>query len=160
MNEAVRTEIESLREQAVNVLRLRYRELFGEDTESTSHPHLLRRIAWRLQAAEEGDLTERARQRAAELIADVDLRLNARRKLWRQADARIATTDRDRRLPEAGSIVKREYQGRVICATVLESGFEYEGRRFESLSAIACQVSGTRWNGFDFFRLNQGPKND
>ena len=78
MNEAVRTEIESLREQAVNVLRLRYRELFGEDTESTSHPHLLRRIAWRLQAAEEGDLTERARQRAAELIADVDLRLNAR----------------------------------------------------------------------------------
>lgn len=155
MNEAVKIEIEKLKEQKVNVLRERYRELFGEDTESTSHPHLLRRIAWRLQAAGEGDLTERARQRAAELIADVDLRLNSRRKLWRQAEAPTSATQRDSRLPKPGTIIKREYQGRAICAKVLESGFEYDGRRFDSLSAIACEVSGTRWNGFEFFRLKE-----
>lgn len=131
-----------------------------EKTESTSHPHLLRRIAWKLQAGVEGDLTERARQRAAELMADGDLRLNTRRKLRQPANSRTASTDRDGRLPKVGSLVEREFQGRLISAKVLEAKFEYEGRTYESLSAIAYEVSGTRWNGFDFFRLNKAGKHD
>ena len=153
MNEAIRAEIERLRGQKAKVLQVRYRELFGEDTESSSPTHLLRRIAWRLQAAAEGDLTERARQRAAELIADADLRLNTRRKLPLQSGIR-SEGHRDPRLPAVGTIVERTFQGRVISARVLETGFEYEGRKFDSLSAVACEVTGMRWNGFDFFRLN------
>ena len=147
MNEAIRAEIEKLRGQKPKVLQMRYRELFGEDTESTNPTHLLRRIAWRLQAAAEGDLTERARQRAAELIADADLRLNTRRKAPLQSGIRSGG-GRDPRLPEVGTIVKRMFQGRVISARVLEAGFEYEGRKFDSLSAVACEVTGMRWNGF------------
>ena len=79
MNEAIRSEIERLRTLKIPALQLRYREVFGEDTEVANHAHLLRRIGWKLQAISEGDLTDRARSRAAELIADADLRLNSRR---------------------------------------------------------------------------------
>ena len=160
MNEAVKAEIEKLRELEVNDLIVRYQEVFGEDTESTSHPHLLRRIAWKLQARVEGDLTERARQRAAELIADADLRLNTRRKPGHRADPPLSGLNRDGRLPKAGTVIERDFQGRLISAKVLEAGFEHEGRKYDSLSAIAYTVSGTRWNGFDFFRLNKEPKDE
>src|SRR3954470_11763897 len=99
MNEAVRVKVENLRGQKVNVLRAHYRELFGEESESSSATHLLRRIAWRLQAAAQGDLTDRARQRAAELIADADLRLNTRRKVSPLSVARASTGWHDRRVP-------------------------------------------------------------
>lgn len=160
MNDAVKTEIEVLRKVTVKVLKTRYRELFGEDSASSNHAHLFRRIAWRLQAAAEGDLTERARQRAAELAADVDLRLRAPRKFWGELGTGGSVSHRDHRLPSIGTLVTREYQGRSISAKVLETGFEYDGRRYESLSSIAYEVTGTRWNGFDFFRLRKELKND
>src|SRR6266513_881005 len=54
--------------------RARCAELFGEATAGKNRTWLLRRVAWRLQALAEGDLSERARQRAAELASDADLR--------------------------------------------------------------------------------------
>src|SRR4051812_16002529 len=67
MDEALAMEIESLRKLKTKALQARYRELFGEESRSSNRAHLFRRIAWRLQARAEGDLSERARQRAAEL---------------------------------------------------------------------------------------------
>ena len=49
--------------------------------------------------------------------------------------------------PIAGTRLIREWQGVEHCATVLDDGFEYQGRRYKSLSAIARAVTGTRWNG-------------
>ncbi len=43
-------------------------------------------------------------------------------------------------------------------AHVLEDGFEYNGKSYGSLSAIAHRVTGTRWNGYVFFGLRQEPK--
>src|SRR5712692_1851824 len=88
MNREVHQEIEALRKQKTKVLKARYRELFGEESRSSNHAHLFRRIAWRLQALAEGDLSQRARDRAADLAADVDLRLRPPRRFWRAlADA-------------------------------------------------------------------------
>jgi Protein of unknown function (DUF2924) len=61
MDEAVRQEIEGLRKLKTKALKLRYRQGFGEDSPSSNAQHLLRRIAWRLQAQTEGDLMERRR---------------------------------------------------------------------------------------------------
>ena len=69
-------ELATLRRLAVNELRARYAELFGEETSANNRDWLVKRIAWRLQALAEGDLSERARQRAAELANDADLRLS------------------------------------------------------------------------------------
>jgi hypothetical protein len=157
MRAAVLKDIEQLRRLSVGGLRARYREVFGEDSRSNHKDYLFRRIAWRLQAEAEGDLSERARRRALEIANDADLRIRAPRR----ADSASATERtavgiidgaRDGRLPAPGTLLTREFQGQTYVAKVLADGFEYEGRRYRSLSAIATEIAGTRWNGFVFFR--------
>jgi hypothetical protein len=151
MNEEVQREIEALRTQKTKALKARYRDLFGEESRSSNHAHLYRRIAWRLRALSDGDLSQRARDRAAELADDVDLRLRAPRKFWREVEqarteARLGAR-RDPRVPAAGTTLERAYQGKTVVVRVLEEGFEYDGKRHESLSSIASSVTGTRWKG-------------
>ena len=89
MNDVVRIEIESLRKLKTGELRTRYRDVFGEASASFNREHLFRRIAWRLQAEAEGDLSERARQRASELANDSDVRLRAPESFWRDMAAMV-----------------------------------------------------------------------
>jgi hypothetical protein len=162
MNDQVHKEIEALRTQKTKALKVRYRELFGEEARSSNHAHLFRRIAWRLQALAEGDLTQRAQDRAAVLAVDVDLRLRPSRQFWKE----LASADkqskarRDPRLPAVGSILQRQHQGQTICVKVLKEGFEHDGKQYESLSSIASSVTGTRWNGFSFFGLKKEVQRD
>ena len=160
MNDQLRREIEQLRREKTKALKVRYRELFGEETNSSNHAHLFRRIAWRLQALAEGDLTQRARERAIALAVDADLRLRAPRQFWRELDQKAKQTDRDQRLPAVGTTLSRQYQGRTIAVKILDDGFEFEGKTYDSLSSIASAVTGTRWNGFAFFGLNKKVKRD
>lgn len=55
-------------------------------------------------------------------------------------------------------MITRTYKGAVLRVTVLDEGFEYAGRVYRSLSAIAVEVTGTRWNGFTFFGLAKAKK--
>ena len=68
MNQTVILAIEELGELNVAALRTKYRQVLGEESKSFNKQFLLRRIAWRLQANAEGDLSERARHRAAAII--------------------------------------------------------------------------------------------
>jgi hypothetical protein len=157
MDEALAMEIERMRKLKTKALQARYRELFGEESRSSNRTHLFRRIAWRLQAKAQGDLSERARKRAAELADDADLRLRAPRRFWR-ADGSVGlepSPARDPRLPPAGTVLKRVYRESTIEVTVLGTGFEYQGKSYPSLSLIAQRVTGTRWNGFHFFGLRK-----
>jgi hypothetical protein len=74
MNSAVLVEVEGLRRASMTALREKYQEVFQEATRCRNREHLFRRIAWRLQALAEGDLSERARGRAHEIAQDADLR--------------------------------------------------------------------------------------
>jgi hypothetical protein len=56
-------------------------------------------------------------------------------------------------LPGQGTLLTRRLGDRQIVVKVLSDGFEYESRRYRSLSAIAREVTGTRWNGLLFFGL-------
>ncbi|MGE0759247.1 MAG: DUF2924 domain-containing protein [Pirellulaceae bacterium] len=69
-------EVAALQRMTVRELRTSYAEVFGETTRAGNKPWLVKRIAWRLQSQAEGDLSERARQRAAELANDADVRLS------------------------------------------------------------------------------------
>jgi hypothetical protein len=156
---AVLMEIEKLRRMGLPAMRARYREVFGEETRCQHREHLFRRIAWRLQALSEGDLTERARERAAELARDADLRLIAPRGFFMVEGAPVRTThgagDRptDCRLPLPGTLLSRKWKGRTILVEVLADGFRFEDRVYSSLSAVAVAITGTRWNGLAFFGL-------
>ena len=62
----IEKQIAALRDMTLADLRETYHEVFGEETRSRHKDFLRKRIAWRLQANEEGDLSERAKRRAAE----------------------------------------------------------------------------------------------
>ena len=163
---AVLMEIESLRRAAMADLRTKYLEVFQEETRCRQREHLFRRIAWRLQALAEGDLSERARGRANEIAQDSDLRINAPRDFFAVGGERIQTTvdlnrrEQDRRLPLPGTLLTREWKGRTIVVEVTAKGFRYENRQYSSLSAIAVAITGTRWNGVAFFGLTRPARKD
>jgi len=159
-------EVKSLNRMGVAGLREKYVEIFGEETKSGNKDFLVKRIAWRIQALKEGDLSERARKRAEELANDADVRIRAPRNMFREGDAsqagrtsmRSFSPSDNQRLPIPGTVITREYRGETVKVTVLEQGFEYEDKVYRSLSAVANAVTGSHWNGFDFFGLNEKRK--
>jgi hypothetical protein len=56
-------------------------------------------------------------------------------------------------MPITGTRLLREWQGVEHVVTVTSDGFEWKGRPYKSLSAIARAITGTRWNGWVFFGL-------
>ena len=151
-------EIAAFEWMSVAELRARYAETFGERPRSGHRQWLVRRIAWRVQALASGDLSERARMRAQELANDADLRLTPPRTdnhtIMSEATRPSAPIDTaDSRLPMPGTLITRQYKGRTLVVEVLADGFEYDGKRFPSLSAVAKAASGAHWNGFHFFGL-------
>ena len=154
-------EIATLRRMTAAQLRDKYHEVFGEVTRSGNKDFLFKRISWRMQSLAEGGLSERARQRAAELARDADIRMTMPRPPQAPLDAVERTTTAPaakpgRRLPMPGAILVREYRGRLIQVTVLPKGFEWEGQVYRSLSAVAKAVTGSHWNGYLFFNLTNG----
>ena len=148
-NSAVVQQIEQLRRATVGQLRARYTELFGEPSRSNHKQFLFRRLAWRLQALSEGELSERARQQAQTLVQDADLRLTAPRDQTSRArpvlEPTVASRLRrgaDPRRPPPGTVLSRSFKGQRILVQVLEDGFQYQDRYYRSLSAIARQATG------------------
>jgi len=152
-------EMAALKRMTVGELRIRYAEVFGESTTSRHKQFLIRRILWRLQANEEGGLSERARRRAKELAADSDVRLTApKAKTASSAEPVKASPiqiSQGDRLPMPGAVITRRYKGETFEVRVLPKGFEYEGEVYKSLSAVARKVTGTHWNGYHFFKLGR-----
>ncbi len=151
----VKREVAALERLTTPELRERYAAVFGEATVTGNKPWLVKRIIWRLQANAEGDLSERAKARAAELACDADLRVIPPREKLDPVRTRTvtATLAQDRRLPPPGSILTRKYKGRMMQVQVLSSGFEFEGEIYGSLSAVAKAITGSHCNGFLFFKL-------
>ena len=150
--------VKALNRMTVTQLRVRYAEVFGEAARSFNKQHLVKRIAWRLQAMHEGDLSERARRRARELANDADLRIRPpAMSAEAGADGGTATSafrvEADDRLPMAGTVLTRTYKGQTLQVRVLERGFEFDGEFYRSLSAVARKVTGAHWNGYHFFQV-------
>ena len=150
-------ELATLGRLAVTDLRVRYAALFGEQTRAGNKVWLVKRIAWRLQALAEGDLSQRARQRALELAHDADLRLSPPRPktpAFIGANRPVKLPLRPKhRLPLPGTMLHRPYKGQVVQVKVLERGFALDGTVYQSLSAVAKAVTGSHCNGYLFFRL-------
>ena len=157
-------EIDALHRMTTSELAEQYEELHGQPTRTRHRAYLIRKNAWRMQARAEGGLTERARKRAAELADDAEVRVMAPKTLICPPQSQTETTHtrllpngehNDPRLPPPGSTIVREYKGRKIHVVVLNDGqgFEYDGERYRTLSAVAKKVTGSHINGFRFFRL-------
>jgi hypothetical protein len=160
----IKEEIEALRSLTTLQLKVKYSEVFGEQSRSNHKQFLFRRIAWRIQANAWGGLSERARQRALEIADDADLRIRAPKNFLREpldegrtVEARLRPS-LDPRLPLPGTPLIRRYQGKDIIVHVrADGGFECSGRIYTSLSRAVTEATGTRWNGFAFYGLGHRP---
>ncbi|GJE59654.1 hypothetical protein MPOCJGCO_1752 [Methylobacterium trifolii] len=123
-------------------LRRRWRSCFGRPAPEGLSPALLyRALAYRFQAEALGDLDRSTVQTMARLAADLD-------------GAAVPP------LPELaaikpGTLLVREWEGVLHIVTVLEAGFAWQGRHYDSLSALARSITGTAWNGPRFFGLRK-----
>jgi len=156
MKERILQQIEALKDASIEKLQTKHVELFGgQEATSDNKVYLIRRIVYKLQELEYGGLSEKAKNRLTELIAIYDPINNKdmRPEMTMETDARKKSIGRDRRLPIPGSVIVKEYRGKHIEAKVLENGFEYNGKIYKTLTAIAEEVTGAHWNGYLFFNL-------
>ncbi len=160
--DAIQTELAALPHMPVKALRFRYQELFGRPANTTNRYFLLHKIAWRIQAVEFGDISEQARQRAFEIGSQCTLKGEILFASPHPQKAKQANRKReDKRLPPRTTVLTQLYRNREFTVTVLKDGFEYQGQRYRSLSAIARVITGTQWNGLVFFGLaKRGEKVD
>ncbi len=148
-------ELETLGGMTIAELQRRYRDVWGEETRSHSKPHLVKRIAWRLQADDEGfsGHPEAVMARARELADFAFLRTRPPSDAGAGTSPRVRKRlrSRDLNLPPAGTVLRREYRGRVLECRVLEHGFEFDGEVYRSLSGAARAATGVNWNGKVFW---------
>jgi hypothetical protein len=122
-------------------LKQRWRELFGSEPPAFNRRFLQDRLTFRLQELVSGGLRPQTIARLEALGERVDG--------GNRVVRRIRADDR----PLAGTQLVREHRGIEHVVTVLRDGFVYRGRTFRSLSAVAREITGTRWNGWTFFGL-------
>jgi hypothetical protein len=163
MKKPLRDQINELATMGVRELQQQHRDLFGEEPESAHRQFLFHRIAWRLQVKREGGLPESALAIARAIAKDAPLRnrvvSNAGRRRagfpMEESATCTITPGHDSRLPMPGGLIVKQFKDQTIVVKVLDDGFEYGDRRYGSLSAIAKEITGTKWNGFAFFGLGK-----
>jgi hypothetical protein len=127
------TELAELETLDLHQLREKWRERFGAPPKFRSTEMLRLLLAWRIQAVALGGLdreTREALRRTGPVVAEgQDLGI--------------------------GATLRRTWNGEHHVVTVVDGGFEWSGRTFKSLSAVATSIAGTKWNGPRFFGLRQ-----
>jgi hypothetical protein len=122
-------------------LKQQWRELFSTEPPPFNRRYLESRLAYRIQELVYGGLKPETVKRLEALGEQFDGGKITRRRI------------RTNMKPIAGTRLIREWQGTEQIVTVRQDGFEWQGRPYQSLSAIARAITGTRWNGWVFFGL-------
>lgn len=155
-------EIDLLGDLTVSELQSKWEDVWGEPCRSRNRDYLRKRIGWKIQANVLGGISQRALERARELTDETLIKIRGVSSPMAPVSSQSTTTRHsfrpsdDARLPMPGSLLTRIYNGRKIIVSILDDGFEFEGKPFRSLSAIAKAVTGSHWNGFLFFGIGGG----
>ena len=142
----VRLELLQLQKRRLPELIAKWKLLFGCEPPQYGEVFMRRRLAHRIQELAYGGLKPETIKRLEALGEQLDG--GDKRKRSIRADIR----------PIAGTRLIREWQGIEHVVTVLADGFDWQGRPYRSLSAIARAITGTRWNGWTFFGLTNHRK--
>ncbi|MFO0992607.1 MAG: DUF2924 domain-containing protein [Hyphomicrobiales bacterium] len=140
-NDGILGRLAALKAASTTELRKQWRQLFETEPPLYNRRFLESRLAYRIQELAYGGLKPETLKRLRDLAEDLNSGdPKGRRQLVKNR-------------PIAGTRLIREYQGIEHCVTVRDEGYEYQGRPYKSLSAIARAITGTRWNGLTFFGL-------
>jgi hypothetical protein len=140
-HDAIPARLAALKTMKTPELKAKWRELFDSEPPPFNRRYLESRLAYRIQELAYGGLKPETVKRLERLGEELDG--GDRKKSRVRADFK----------PIAGTRLIREWQGIGHVVTVTAEGFEWQGRPYKSLSAIARAITGTRWNGWVFFGL-------
>jgi hypothetical protein len=141
---AVEAELDQLPTMPIVDLRKRYRELFRTEPPKAFGPDLLRRsIAHQIQEKAYGGLSVSTKRLLDQLVRAAMAKPGGRLELPRRI--------------KPGSELVRTWKGKTYRVMVMANGFAHDGKTFASLSEIASEITGTRWNGPRFFGLRSTP---
>ena len=141
MNDPVLARLAALKTTPTPQLKEQWRQLFEGEPPAFNRRYLESRLAYRIQELAYGGLKPETVRRLEKLGEELDGgRVDVRKR---------PANDR----PISGTRLIRDYQGIEHCVTVRDNDFEYQGRPYKSLSAIARAITGTQWNGVVFFGL-------
>ena len=138
MTDNVLARLAEMKTMDIVALKTMWRDLFAAEPPPYNRKFLESRLAYRIQELAYGGLKPETLKRLAALAEELEPR---------------GSRSRSGNMPIAGTRLLREWQGVEHITTVLADGFEYQGRPYKSLSAIARAITGTRWNGWLFFGL-------
>ncbi len=142
-NAQVLARLAALKAMSVRELKADWAKLFGTEAPNNSRPFLEQRLAYRIQELTFGGLSKPARQLLDALADEVE-----GKKVRKSVIS-------DPRNPVIGTRLVREWNGVEHVITVLRDGFDWQGQRYKTLSAIARKITGTQWNGYRFFGLRE-----
>ncbi len=138
-----------------DLIRRRWRSLIDRrPPKALSHALMDRILAWREQVAESGDISPRSRTILTAVLTG--------KKTDGQVQGNETNQDHGARSARSGAALRvgaaliREHAGVLHRVTVIAEGFEWDGRIYGSLSAVARAITGVRWNGRRFFALDRG----
>ena len=141
MNDPVLARLVALKTTPTPQLKEQWRQLFEGEPPAFNRRYLESRLAYRIQELAYGGLKPETVRRLEKMGEELDGgRVDVRKR---------PANDR----PISGTRLIRDYQGVEHCVTVRDNDFEYQGRPYKSLSAIARAITGTQWNGVVFFGL-------
>jgi hypothetical protein len=143
MTDTVLAQIAALKTRSTPELRDMWRELFAKEPPVLGRRYLEDRIAYRIQELHFGGLSERTRRKLDALVDQLEPKAARRRDPGR---------------PVAGTQLRRQWRDIEHVVLVREHDFEYNGRPYKSLSAIAREITNVRWNGWLFFGLRRTGK--
>jgi hypothetical protein len=141
MTDPIPARLAALKTMALPELKAEWRKLFGAEPLGYNRRFLESRLAYRIQELAYGGLKPETVKRLEALGEQFADRNVTRRRIRHDA------------MPIAGTRLIREWQGVEHTVTVLAEGYEWEGRPYRSLSAVARAITNTRWNGHVFFGL-------
>ena len=137
-------QVAALQSAPVAELAARFLEVFGHPPRSRRNAAWLRkRIAFKLQENAFGGLSRIARTALDKLTAEIELPAAT-------TNTPVLTTNAT---PLPSRVLTREWRGQTVRVVTTDDGFEWNGQRFGSLSAVAFAVTGSKWNGRLFFGL-------
>ena len=139
--ESIPARLAALKSTPTPELKRMWRDLFESEPPAFNRRYLESRLAYRIQELAFGGLKPETVKRLEEMGEQLDGGNITLRRI--RADLK----------PIAGTRLIREWKGVEHTVTVLSDGYEWQGRSYRSLSAVARAITGTRWNGWVFFGL-------
>ncbi len=146
MSDSVLRQVADLQNLTYEQLKELWRTLNGGEPPAYNRQYITKRLAYRIQEIAYGGLSNEAHEKMGEALKRHGY--NEDGMPVRAGDRRVSC---GKGMPVIGSKLVREWNGKRYEVIALRDGFEFEGRKYRSLTAIVKAITGTHWNGRKFF---------